>query len=182
MEARPAAPGRTKTTAGTRTRTLAAERPRPILSAEPAGANTASSQPDNQAQAAPAPIIADPTATKARPRLFTAEAIKNLFRQVAKTVIKDLVPKLRPRRKRTEETQGGFNAIARAIVRRVSRLPVARSIFDGLYAPRSYDPEQEHAYAEYVQRMQIEESTHNGEPQPDEAFQYGSTAHFDAHL
>jgi hypothetical protein len=62
--------------------------------------------------------------------------------------------------------------MARAITAKVTC-----SIFRRLHSP--YDPAQERADAEHVLLMQMEEWTQGDDPQQDEAFYYGSAAHFD---
>ena len=65
-------------------------------------------------------------AASPRSRHFLPGAIKQLFREV-KTVLTGKAPAPQPtqRRRRTEETRGGFTLAARKIVRRTVRLPAA---------------------------------------------------------
>jgi hypothetical protein len=58
-----------------------------------------------------------------KPRLFTPGAIKQLFRAVVEALTgKTPPPQPTQRRKRTEETRGGFK-LARTAIRRVKRPP-----------------------------------------------------------
>ena len=65
-------------------------------------------------------------------------------------------------------------ALAHAVTKKIRR-----SIFDFIYAPSRYDPEQERADAEHVSCMRIEEWAQGDDQTQDEAFRYGSTAGFD---
>lgn len=67
-------------------------------------------------------------------------------------------------------------ALARAVTSKIRR-----SLFDFMYAPSVYDPEQERADAEQVLREQMEEWRQEDEQEQDQTFSYGSTAGFDAH-
>jgi hypothetical protein len=61
-------------------------------------------------------------------------------------------PSATARRKRREETRGGFMAFARAVT-----VKIKRAISRHVHAATVYDPEAERAYAEQVLREQMEE-------------------------
>ena len=120
------------------------------------------------------------------------EMLRRQFREIVKAITdKAPAPEPKPsRRKRTDETRGGFIMVARRVafnprhlfrqLRELAnhlRKPVERSIFDNLYAPRPYDPEQERAYAEHVLRAQVEEWA--DEQEQDETFHYARAGGFD---
>jgi hypothetical protein len=114
---------------------------------------------------------------QAKPRLFSAAKIKALFGQLAEAVTGKPTPALAAKRKRRrEETRGGFMALARSVTNKIRR-----SIFDFMYAPSAHDPEQERAHAEHVSRMQAEEWMQDDAQEQAQAFHYGSGTHFDPH-
>jgi hypothetical protein len=115
-------------------------------------------------------------APRPKPRLFSAAKIKELFGKVAEAVTGKPTPLLAAKRKRRrEETRGGFVALARVVTK------IRRSIFHFMYAPSPHDPEQERAYAEHVSRMQAEEWMQGGAQEQAQDFHYGSAPHFDHH-
>jgi hypothetical protein len=122
----------------------------------------------------PTPREAGTGSRKAR-RSF-AQHLKELFGKVAEAVTGKPTPALVARRKRREETKGGFMALARAVT-----VKIERGLFHFIYAPSVYDPEQERAYAEQVLREQMDEWTQEDEQEQDEAFNYASAAGFDLH-
>jgi hypothetical protein len=120
------------------------------------------------------------------------ETLRRQFRELVKAITgRASATEPKPsRRKRSDETRGGFVMVARRVAfntrhlfrqfRKLAdhlRKPVVRSILDNLYAPRPYDPEQERAYAEHVLWTQIEEWA--DEQQQDEAFHYARAGGFD---
>jgi hypothetical protein len=109
---------------------------------------------------------------EAKTRLFSVDTIKNLFGQLAELVTGKPTPSLTARRKRKEETRGGFMALARAVTNKIKL-----SILRRLHSP--YDPEAERAYAEQVLREQMEEWSQEDEHEQDESFHYASAAGFD---
>jgi hypothetical protein len=128
---------------------------------------------ENRPKAEPQPAAAT---GNARPSLFSAAKLKGFFGKLAEAVTGKPTPSLAiPRRKRKEETRGGFMALARTVTNKIKQ-----SIFRRLHSP--YDPEAERAYAEQVLRDQMEEWSQGDEQAQDETFSYGSASHFDLHL
>jgi hypothetical protein len=65
-----------------------------------------------------------PTDRKARPPAYAGVTLRRQFREVVKTLThKAPAPQPTPRRRRTEETRGGFRLFARKIMRRIMQKP-----------------------------------------------------------
>lgn len=110
---------------------------------------------------------------EAKTRLFSVDAIKAAFRAAAKAVINKLAPTPAQRRKRREETEGGFK-MARAIT-----VKIKQTIIRFMYSSSRHDPKAERQYADEVLREQMEEWSQEDEQEAEESFQCARAVGFD---
>lgn len=112
--------------------------------------------------------------TDRKPGRF-AEALKQLFRQVAKAIITDHpAPKPKRRRKRIEDTRGLFKKAMKKIL-----LPVVRSLFDFEFLHHPPDELDE------TQRLIRRERNSHGDMRQsheDHTFHYGQSNHLSPRL